>query len=107
MFLGIAISSHLVTFEQPIVEEELIAKTRAAPWLDRHSQPQVVTAFLVKQRLDLLNGGSRESHALGGLYGQVRPPSPWNQRSTVAYRTRSFEADTHRSPRRFIRWGKS
>src|SRR4051794_41373236 len=49
--LDAAVLVGLVTVEEPLVEEELVAQARAATRLDGDAQPQVVAALLVQQRL--------------------------------------------------------
>src|SRR3954467_4508082 len=55
----------LVTVEEPLVEEELVAQAGAATRLDGDAQPQVVAALLVQQRLDLCGRGVAEQDAGG------------------------------------------
>src|SRR3954451_13019703 len=66
----------LVAVEEALVEEELVAETRAATGLHRDPQPQVVATLLLQQRLHLESGGVTEDDAGGAgglrvLHGHV------------------------------------
>src|SRR5262245_28902663 len=54
-----------ITVEGPVVEEEVVAQAGAAARLDGNAQRQVVTAFLIQQRLRLGGRGIGQQYAVG------------------------------------------
>src|SRR5690606_33749765 len=61
--------AHEVPVERALVEVELVDQAGAAAGLHADAQAQVVTAFLLQERLDLVSGDLGEDDAVGGLGG--------------------------------------
>jgi hypothetical protein len=61
-FPSVTEAGHVVTFEQPVIEEQLIAQAGTTPRLNRDTQPQIVSTLTPQQGLDLLNRGRCEEH---------------------------------------------